>query len=88
MKNETSTTHELGNNANLLLATGVCLYDVRFRVIRPDDYYTPMIYLPIERIRVEYKAGLADGYMLCVPVGKELEINPDYIRIEEFHPCS
>ena len=87
MKKETLNTTELGNNANLLLATGLCLYDVRFRVIRPDDYYTPMMYLPIERIRVEYNTGLTDGYMLCVPVGKELDINPDYIRIEEFQPC-
>ena len=87
MKKETLNTTELGNNANLLLATELCYYDVRFRVIRPDDYYTPMMYLPIEKIRVEYKVGLTDGYMLCVPVGKELDINPDYIHIEEFQPC-
>ena len=77
-----------GNNANILLATGLCYYYVRFRVIKPEYAFTPLMFLPIETIKIEYKAGLADGYMLCVPVGKELEINPDYIRIEEFHPCS
>jgi len=76
-----------GNELNPVLAIGLCLYDVRFRVIRPDDYYTPMMYLPIERMRVEYKAGLTDEYMLCIPVGKELNIEPDYIRIEDFQPC-
>lgn len=87
MRKKVSKTTNEGNNANLLLATGLCLYDVRFRVIRPEDYYTPTMYLPIERIRIEYKAGLTDGYMLCVPVGKELDINSDYIRIEDFEPC-
>ena len=85
MKNLSESTK--GNNANTLLATGLCLYDVRFRVIRQEDYYTPIMYLPIERIRIEYKVGITDGYILCVPVGKELDINPDCIRIEEFQPC-
>ena len=87
MSTETVSKKQKGNDANRVLATGLCLYDVSFRVIRPEDYYTPMMYLPIERIRIEYKSGLADGYMLCVPVGEELDINPDYIRIEDFQPC-
>ena len=61
-------------------------YDVQFRVIRPENYLTPTMFLPIETIRVEYISGYVNGYMLCVPIGKELDINPDYIRIEEFHP--
>lgn len=76
-----------GNNANTLLATGLCYYYVRFRVIHPEYAFTPLMFLPIETIKVEYKSGLTDGYMLCVPIGKELDINPDYIRIEEFQPC-
>ena len=76
-----------GNNANTLLATGLCYYYVRFRVIRPEYAFTPLMFLPIETIKVEYKSGLTDGYMLCVPVGEELDINPDYIRIEEFQTC-
>ena len=28
-------------------------WEVRFRVISPDDYHTPMMYLPIESIIVE-----------------------------------
>lgn len=81
-----SENHE-GNNANTVLATGLCYYYVRFRVIRPEYAFTPLMFLPIETIKIEYKSGLTDGYMLCVPIGKELDINPDYIRIEEFQPC-
>ena len=76
------------NCANMVLAAGLCKYMVGFRVIRPEYAFTPLMFLPIERIMVEYKSGLVDGYMLCVPISKELDINPDYIRIEDFQPCS
>jgi hypothetical protein len=68
--------------------TELCYYYVRFRVIRPEYVFTPLMYLPIETIKVEYKYGLTNGYMLCIHIGKELDINPDHIRIDEFQYCS
>jgi len=68
--------------------TNLCYYYVKFRVIRPDDAHTPLMFLPLENIKVEYKSGVTDGYMLSNIVGKELEINPNYIRVEAFQPSN
>ena len=63
-------------------------YYVRFRVMYPEYAWTPLMFIPIETMKVKYKSGLADSYMLCIPIAKELDINPDYIRIEGFELCN
>ena len=89
MKKENETTNTTKPMVyDALLCAGRCDYYVRFRVVTPDLSFTPMMMIPVEQIKVEYKKGIKDGYMLCVPIGKELNVNPDYVRIEDWQPCA
>ena len=87
-KENTVNEHTKAMPYDALLCAGRCDYYVRFRIITPELSFTPMMMIPIEHIKVEYKEGLKDGYMLCVPISEELNINPDHVRIVSWQPCA
>ena len=59
-------------------------FAVGFRYIEPRDMFTPMMYLPIERMRIEVEPPYND-WAMRLAIAKYFEIldyNPDYINIE------
>lgn len=63
-------------------------YFVRWRLIRPDDMFTPVMYLPIEHTTVEAKED-ARQWDIMEAVSKEFPLSkifPEHVSIEDFQP--
>ncbi len=60
------------------------LNDVRFRIVTPADYFTPLCYISVEHIRLDIPDD--NDNTIRNAIVKEfdcLNINPDHIRIED-----